>query len=327
LGVPDADDKSSSGDRKVNPRRESEGALARLARHQDGVVSREQLFELGFSYQQIEWRVEHGRLHLIHHNVYAVGHRSLADHAHLVAALLSAGPTSFLSHRTSGAAYGVRVVNLRQLEVTVPGGTSRRRGTLIVHRSRHEPDADDVRVRGGLRISSYARMLVELAPHETPAELDRLITAGVRKRLLRLDTADGLAKVEATLARHPRHAGLSRLAAALSAYRRTDSSKSELERAFDRFLAQHPEIPDPQRNIHIDRWEIDRCWPAHHLVVELDGRPYHVAARDMERDRIKDAALQRLGYHPLRFTDFRFDHDLPGILRDLRHFLGLEEAA
>jgi hypothetical protein len=59
------------------------------------------------------------------------------------------------------------------------------------------------------------------------------------------------------------------------------------------------------------------------LAVELDGRPYHVAVQDMERDRLNDAALQRLGHVPIRFTDFRFEHDRPGILRDLHHFLGV----
>jgi very-short-patch-repair endonuclease len=55
--------------------------------------------------------------------------------------------------------------------------------------------------------------------------------------------------------------------------------------------------------------------------VELDGRPYHIAVAAMERDRIKDASLLRQGVTPLRFTDFRVEHDVPGILSDLRHFL------
>lgn len=304
-----------------------EVAVAQLARRQFGVVSRSQLIELGLTAEQIKWRREWGRLHRVHHNVYAVGHTALVDHAHLIAGLLSAGPTAFLSHRTAAAVWGLRVVNVRRIELTVPGPTSLTRDPLILHRTRHDPHPDDIRTRNGLRVSSVPKLLVELAAQETPAELDRLITAGLRKRLLRLDARDGRADLEATLARHRGHPGLSRLAAALSTYRRTDSSKSELERAFDRFLAQHPEIPDPQRNIDIDRWEVDRCWPAHHLVVELDGRPYHIAARDMERDHTKDAALQRLGYHPLRFTDSRVEHDLPGILRDLHHFLGLDQAA
>jgi very-short-patch-repair endonuclease len=46
-----------------------------------------------------------------------------------------------------------------------------------------------------------------------------------------------------------------------------------------------------------------------------------MAARDMERDRIKDASLLRRGITPLRFTDSRVEHDIPGILTDLCHFL------
>jgi very-short-patch-repair endonuclease len=41
----------------------------------------------------------------------------------------------------------------------------------------------------------------------------------------------------------------------------------------------------------------------------------------MERDRIKDADLLRRGVTPLRFTDFRVEHDIRGILGDVRHFL------
>ena len=304
-----------------------EVAIAELARRQFGVVSRSQLIELGLTAEQIKWRREWGRLHRIHHNVYAVGHTALVDHAHLIAGLLSAGSTAFLSHRTAAAVWGLRVVNVRRIELTVPGATSHTRDPLVIHRTRHEPHSDDVRTRNGLRVSSVPKLLVELAPRETPAELRRLISQGVSRGVLRLDTRDGLDLLEATLARHPRHPGAVALATALRYYRRIESHASQLELAFDRFLADHPEIPEPTRNVRIDRWEIDRCWPAHNLVVELDGRPYHVAAAEMERDRVKDAGLQRLGYHPLRFTDARVEHDLPGILRDLYHFLGIDQAA
>jgi very-short-patch-repair endonuclease len=43
----------------------------------------------------------------------------------------------------------------------------------------------------------------------------------------------------------------------------------------------------------------------------------------MEKDRTKDAALLRRGVTPLRFTDFRVNHDPRGILSDVRHFLDL----
>ncbi|MGH2930504.1 MAG: DUF559 domain-containing protein, partial [Solirubrobacteraceae bacterium] len=171
------------------------------------------------------------------------------------------------------------------------------------------------------------RMLIELADRERPSELERLITVAVRRRLLRLDSRDGLAGLEAALARHARRPGIAVLKRALTGYRPPQSHRSGLELAFDQLLRRHPELPDPQRNLEIDRWEIDRCWRERVLAVELDGRPYHVAVRDMERDRIKDAALLRLGWTPLRFTDLRFEYDPAGVLADLRHFLGLEGAA
>jgi hypothetical protein len=166
-------------------------------------------------------------------------------------------------------------------------------------------------------------MLIELAPRETPRELERLVTLAVRKRLLRPDTRDGREMIAAALARSSGRHGMTRLRAALGAYLRTEDHKSQLELAFDRLLAEHPDLPAPQHNIHIDVWEIDRFWPEHNLAVELDGRPYHIAVADMERDRRKDTALQRLGLTPLRFTDFRVGQDPRGISSDLRHFLNL----
>ena len=316
--VPDSDGKSPRYG-GINHRSQ----LARLAARQRGLVSREQLREHGVSDRQVEPLIRDEWLHRIHHNVYALGHRYLSDRAHLLAALLSLGSDAFLSHRTAAAVWGLRAINLRAIEVTLPGSGGRHRDGLTVHRTQTEPHRDEVRSHVELRVSSVPRMLVELAVRETPAELGRLVTMAVQKRLLPLDRRDGLATLEAVLARHERRPGMSKLAVVLATYRRTESHKSELELAFDRIIAQHPEIPDPQRNIHIDIWEIDRFWPGHRLAVELDGRPYHVAAGDMERDRLKDAALLRHGITPLRFTDFRVEHDAHGMLADLRHFLAL----
>jgi very-short-patch-repair endonuclease len=316
--MPDADGDVGRGD---PDRHQGEPGLARIAARQLGVVTLEQLYALGFSYQQIKRRLGAGRLNRVHHNVYAVGHQHLSDRAHLFAALLTFGPQAFLSHRTAAGVWKLRAINLHEIEVTLTGTGGRHRDGLTVRRTATKPAADEVRQHGELRVSSVPRMLIELAARETPRELERLVTLAVQKRLLRPDSRDGRATLEQALARHERHPGLAKLTAVLAVYRRTKSSKSGLERAFDRLLAQHPELPDPQRNVYIDVWEIDRFWPQHNLAVELDGRPYHVAARDMERDRIKDAFLLRHGITPLRFTDFRVEHDLSGILKDLRHFL------
>jgi hypothetical protein len=315
--MPDSDDNVVNSEPDRHP---SDRWLARLAGRQFGVVTREQLSDLGFSRAQVRRRLELGRLHRVHHNVYAVGHARLTSQGLLLAAVLSVGPRSFLSHRSAAAVWGLRAVNPYDIEVTLPGSGGRARGGLTVHRARTEPHPDEIRRRGDLRVSSVPRLLVELAVRETPAELARLVTVAVQKRWLRLDARDGRAALEAVLARHERRPGIATLKTVLAAYR-NDSSRSGLERAFDRLLAPHPEIPPPLTNIHLGPWEIDRYWPTRRLAVELDGRPYHIAVAAMEKDRVKDAWLLRHDITPLRFTDHRVEHEPHAILADLRHFL------
>ncbi|MGH2890489.1 MAG: hypothetical protein ACRDNJ_12775 [Solirubrobacteraceae bacterium] len=288
-----------------------------MAARQEGVIHRDQLRALGISGKQIARQERSGLLHEIYQDVWAVGHRSVSNLGRLIAALLSCGPSSFLSHRTAAALHGLRALNIRAIEVTVVAKHAPARGGLVVHRTDRPPPPGEIRARGLLRLSSVTRVLVELAAREVPAELDRLITQAVRRG------AYDQAAVEAALMRHARRPGLDRLKQAAARYRPQPDRKSELERAFDAWLALHPEIPEPLRNVHVGGWEIDCWWPQHRLALELDGRPYHVAARDMDRDRVKDARLLRLGVKPLRVTDFRFVHDLVGVHEDLLALLEL----
>lgn len=286
--------------------------VAERARRQEGVISHEQLREVGYTDDEICGLVSRGQLIRLHRGVYAVGHRCLSTKAYLIAALLACGPEAFLSHRTASAVYGFRHVAIRRIDVTIPDSKRRSRGSLKIH---HTSVAPDIKLRNGLRVSSVHQMLIELAPIETRDELDRLITAAVRKGMLDLDRV--------RLALEGRRPGVARLRAALGAYLPEHDRKSDLERDFDAFLRDHPEIPEPQRNVYIGGWEVDCYWPERPLAVELDGRPYHIAVRDMEKDRIKDAKLLRLGIPTLRITDTRFRYDLAGVLSDLRAALGL----
>jgi hypothetical protein len=272
---------------------------------------------MGITDKQIARRERNGDLHEIYEDVWAVGHRNVTPLGHLIAALLSCGERAFLSHRSAAGLHGLRAINVKAIEVTIVATSTPLRRALVVHRTDRQPAAEEIRTRGLLRFSSVPRMLIELAPREDDRELERLITQAVRKRLLDPDA------VERALQRHQRRPGVGRLRQALGRYRPRPDRRSELERAFDAWLPRHPEIPEPLRNVHIDGWEIDCWWPEQQVALELDGRPYHVAVTDMERDRIKDTKLQRIGIKPMRVTDARFNHDRPGVLDDLRALLQL----
>jgi Transcriptional regulator, AbiEi antitoxin len=288
-----------------------------VAAKQHGVVSVRQLRDLGFTARQVEWLTEHGHLHRLYRGVYAVGHLKLTRDGRLAAALLAAGDGAFLSHRTAAALQRLRNLNLRRIDVTVAGAAVRPRQGIRIHRTSETPVRGEVTELNGLRVSTVPRLLVELAATETQDELGRLIDEAVRKR------AFDHANLRTAIDRHDKRPGIGKLRAAYAAYVPRPDRKSDLERAFDRLLAKHPEIPEPLRNVYLGIWELDQYWPDHHVALELDGRPYHLVVHDIERDRRKDAYLLTHGIRPLRVTDARFEADPMGSLDDLKKLLQL----
>ena len=62
------------------------------------------------------------------------------------------------------------------------------------------------------------------------------------------------------------------------------------------------------------------------MIVELDGRPWHVCERDLEKDKLKDMKLAAVGYLPVRVTGRRFDRDPDGVFTDLETLLRTRSA-
>jgi Protein of unknown function (DUF559) len=308
--------------------------LAQLMRSQSGVVGLTQLRTLGVTKAEVAGMVSRRELWRVHRGVYADTRSPMTPQGHLFGALLAVTPPGhvfaaplavtpgcFLSHRTAAALLGLRDLSVGRLELTVVADHTPKRPPLRIYRIGEPPPADELRTRDGLTFSSAARMLVELAPREIPDELDRLITAAARKRLLDPQ------RVQQTLARHAGAPGIVLLRAALAAYRPTPADKSGFERAFAHWITTEPRIPPPQRNVHLDGWELDFYWPDQRVVAETDGERYHMLPSDRERDYRKDAWLQRRRIAVLRVGEFRFEHDRPGVLEDLLGLLGLNRAA
>jgi very-short-patch-repair endonuclease len=55
-------------------------------------------------------------------------------------------------------------------------------------------------------------------------------------------------------------------------------------------------------NARVNGYEVDAYWPAHGLIVEIDGWRYHRSRKRFEDDRRKDAALTTAGYRVVRIT-------------------------
>jgi very-short-patch-repair endonuclease/predicted transcriptional regulator of viral defense system len=292
-----------------------DAAVGTLADGQHGVVSRRQLLDAGLSAKAIRTRVETGRLLQLHRGVYAVGHRHLRREAFWLAAVLAV-PGGVLSHRDAAGLHGIRPANHRKIDVTTTG-RAENHPRIAVHRTR-TLGAGDVTTVGGIRVTTVARTLVDLA---TTVPIDHLAKA-IREadRLRLLDTLSLHEAIDRTARR--RGKGHAAIQHALAGHDRlaTTHTRSSLEDAFLNLLHRHG-LPTPQTNILVEGIEVDAVWRAQRLVVELDGWQYHRTRHAFQRDRTRDAQLARAGYRVLRFTHDQVVREPAWVVQVLRDLL------
>jgi hypothetical protein len=287
--------------------------IAELARRQHGVVARWQLTPLGLGRGAIGHRLLMGQMHRVHVGVYAVGHSLLSLHGRWMAAVLTCGPRSVLSHRDAAALWGIRASSRYVVDVTAPYGSRARRPGIEVHRTRRL-DREDRDVEDGIPVTTVARTLLDLAEVVRLPDLERAVEAAERLRLF------DLRAVEDTMARNRGRRGLRPLHQALEAYRPLPDTRLELERRF-LDLCREVGLPPPSVNVMLAGLEVDFAWQDARLVVEMDSRTYHMTRAAFERDRIRDASLQLAGYRVLRVTHRRLRHERAAVVRTIRSLL------
>ena len=289
-------------------------ALARLAATQHGVVATRQLKEWGFSMRSIRRRVDKARLHRLHRGVYAVGHIKISLKGRWMAAVLACGPEAVLSHHSAAALWELRNAPGGKIDVTAPG---RRRIAGIRCHTARTLDPRDRTTIDGIPVTSCNRTLLDLAELLSPQRLRSTLEAVQRRDLLDVKA------LRALLARSPGRRGVTRLRAALAQlHDEAPFIQSELERRFLE-LIRAAGLPEPQCNVVVAGELVDFYWPAHRLVVEVDGYRFHKTRRSFEEDRRRDARLQIAEIRVVRVTHERITREADALLADLRRLLRL----
>ena len=271
--------------------------LVARAERQHGVVTREQLIEIGLSDQAIGRRVEDGQLWRVHRGVYAVGRPTLTLHGRFSAAVLSCGPGAALSHLAAGVLLGLLSERGPRIDVTVPGsGGRRRRGAVIIHRG--PLPAADVTTKHGIPVTTPARTLIDLADVLPRRRLERALDEAA---YLRLDVTD--------LQPRPGRRGSGALAEALARHDAgTTRTRSDLEERMLSLLDRF-HLPVPEVNGGIEGCTVDFAWRAQRLIVETDGWRAHGTRHAFERDRRRDADLLAAGWRVLRVSYGRLERE------------------
>jgi predicted transcriptional regulator of viral defense system len=237
---------------------------------QFGVVTRAQLIAAGVASKGISLRVRDGRLHRLHPGVYAVGHAVLVPKGRMLAAVLSCGPEAALSYTSATALHEVREEGPRT-HVSVPRSGPHSRPGIVVHRTRRL-DPEDVTTIDGIRVTTIARTILDLAEVLNPRQLTTLIDRAEALRVFDLD------ELEATIARNPGRKTTT-LRAALGA---EAPSERELQRRFHLLCRRHG-LPEPQQEAPIGAYHAPRA--ARRLRARPATRPRPRRPRDPDPPR------------------------------------------
>jgi hypothetical protein len=91
----------------------------------------------------------------------------------------------------------------------------------------------------------------------------------------------------------------------------SDRTRSDLETLFLGLCARY-DIPSPEVNVRVGRWEVDFLWRSQRLVVETDHWTYHRGSVAFEDDHARDLDLRVAGYTERRFTDRQLETNPSG---------------
>jgi hypothetical protein len=265
-------------------------SVAALAGRQHGYVTRPQLLALGLGAHSIKHRVATGRLIPVYNGVYAVGHAPVAAIDRAAAAVLACGPGAALSHGSAASLWGFFKRWTMPFEVTAEC-VHRRRG-IAAHRST-TLSRKDLRRHLGIRVTSPARTLLDIAPRLSDRALTRAVNDARLSRYLNLSDLAEL------LDRSPGHHGATRLWPFVRAP--NGPTRSDFEDMFLSF-AQRFGVPVPKLNAVVGGYEVDALFEAEKVIVELDSWEHHSSRNAFTKDRERDTNNLLAGFVTVRIT-------------------------
>jgi Protein of unknown function (DUF559) len=270
-------------------------AILRAARH--CVIEYDELRALDLAPDDIEYRVDVGRLHRKYTRVFAVGRPDLPLDGVFLAAVLACGPEAKLSFFSSLRKWELRGGGTYRVDVTAPRSIKPKKG-IRLHRPRSFDDVETTEL-DGIPITTVAQTLLDVAAPVHRVNIGKLLHEAIVNELFDLNA---IARV---LARNPTAPGTRRLAEALTEevpFTRSDLEHATLE------LFRSFSLPEPDTNAWVSDGEklveVDFLWREFGLIVEVDGWRYHRSRWRLRQDAAKTAALRAQGWHVIRFSEF-----------------------
>lgn len=269
-------------------------AVARLATEQGFVLSRPQLYALGVTRWEVRAHVRADRWQRIGDQSIAVHAGPLSQSGHFWAALFQGGPRAQLDGAASLVAHGLDRFDLERIRVSVPRGARIRRTRAYDIRQTRRWSASDLAPSGIPRTNVAVAAVRAALWASSNRQAAYLLTLTVQQGLA---TPSQLGN-EALRIRRDRRRTL--LYAVINDL--LDGARALGELDIARELRRRG-LPQPERQVlrkdRRGRYYLDLYWPAHRLVVEIDGI-HHTWAENVTADALRQNALVLDGDRVLR---------------------------
>lgn len=290
--------------------------MAALARRQHGVVARRQLLQLGMSARAVDARLQRGQLHEVFRGVFVFGARRISRKGRWMAAVLAAGGSGMLSHRSAARLWQLLPPAVEWVDVTCPPGRVVRRRGIVAHESVIEDD--ERQLVDGIPVTSPFRTVFDLAAVLDKRGLERAWheaeVRGLRDRV----------SLPMLLDRYPGRRGTRNLRALLESAEPVGFTRNDFEEAFVALVDAH-RLRRPRMNGDLYMrgrfFQIDALWEEERVAVELDSRAVHGTNRNFEADRQRDRILLAEGWRTMRVTWRHLQDEPDEVAADLKQAL------
>lgn len=282
----------------------SDLAFLRLAEPSHGVVTTHALLATGVTRKQIERAVRVAALKPLSATVFRVVGAPETPEQGAAAATALSGFSAAVSHASAAARWGLPGFSVDPVHVSHHRLHSSRRVSGFIQHEFRKYRGVDVRILHGIRTTTPARTIFDLAASTHPERVARTLDRAIALRLLRVEDLD-----EVLQAIGGRGMSGTRLIRHLVAERVSPdwiAPESGLEARFQR-LWNAAGLPRLERQVHIgdDRLigRVDFLDRPDCFVVEVQSHLYHSSHTDRQHDKTRAGRIRAAGFYLWEVSD------------------------
>ena len=283
--------------------------LVELAADQHGLITDRQARDVaGLTRAAWRHRLRQGDWRRLAPGVARRSGSSPTDEQRALAAVLSAGPSSYLSHHSGAAWWGARGFRLEPFHVMSLRSRQTATALATVHLPRHLPDPFST-VLAGVPVVRPALLLLQMAPLVHPWQLARMLDDLWNRRLL----SGPSVRAELAPLMHRGRPGTVALRELLDSLPEDYvPPASNLEARFARIIADAG-LPPMRRQVDLggdEQWcgRVDFLATDRPVVVEVDSERYHTALTDQAADAARRLRLEQAGFQVVQVPEIEIWH-------------------